>query len=218
MSSAPSEAAAASRAGGMAFKSLYAIVLFVVVAVAGTAADLASKKYIFESLLNEPAARSQIQALAAAYGDVQIPGKTMLHSIRAQRRVMPGMQFTLSTNPGVVFGLAMPRTAVAVATILTIVLVLFFFATSQRRAWMVHLSLACILSGALGNLYDRLLNVITLGPKNVLPISYEVRDFIDCSEIGYRYIFNVADVLLVVGVGLMLLHWFLARPKKAAAN
>ena len=45
------------------------------------------------------------------------------------------------------------------------------------------------------------------------PIRYHVRDFIDCSEVplplGFRYvwIFNVADVLLVVGVGILLVHW-----------
>lgn len=218
MSCAPSQAAA-GRTAGMAIRSLGAVALFVAVTVGGAVADLASKQSVFDSLLNDPVVRAEIVTLAAVNSDrTAIDGRAFLHKIHAQRRVMPGVQLTLSTNPGVVFGLAMPRLAVAAATVLTIALVLFFFATSGRGAWMVHLALACILAGALGNLYDRLCSVITLGPKNVLPISYEVRDFIDCSEIGYKYIFNVADVLLVVGVGLMLLHWIVARPKKAAAN
>ena len=40
------------------------------------------------------------------------------------------------------------------------------------------------------------------------PILRNVRDFIDCSDLGYPWVFNVADVLLVIGVAILGLHWF----------
>jgi lipoprotein signal peptidase len=89
-----------------------------------------------------------------------------------------------------------------------------WFATSHRKAWSVHLSTALILAGALGNLYDRLASRIAL--PGMEPILYNVRDFLDCSSIplpfGFRYVwvFNIADVWLVVGVGMMMLHWLVA--------
>ena len=130
---------------------------------------------------------------------------------------MPGVQITLSTNPGVVFGLPMPRWAVGCATVLTMILVVWFFASADRRGWAMHAAMAMILAGALGNLYDRLFSEVVLPGFD--PIRYEVRDFIDCSEIplpfGFRYkwIFNVADIWLVLGVAVLLVYWFITRRK-----
>ena len=76
---------------------------------------------------------------------------------------------------------------------------------------MLHVALAFVLAGALGNLYDRLWSQVRLPGDGV--IKYEVRDFIDCSGLYYPWVFNVADVLLVVGVAMLLLHSFLAERK-----
>ena len=35
----------------------------------------------------------------------------------------------------------------------------------------------------------------------------QVRDFLDLSDIGYPWVFNVADVLLVAGVGILMIAW-----------
>jgi signal peptidase II len=65
-----------------------------------------------------------------------------------------------------------------------------------------------VLSGAIGNLYDR--------------FRFEgVRDFIDVcfgDVEGWHWpTFNVADIALVVGIGLLLLCSFRERPKGTAA-
>ena len=58
-----------------------------------------------------------------------------------------------------------------------------------------------IISGAIGNLIDR----IRFGA---------VVDFLDFHIGGYHWpSFNVADICIVVGVGLYLLNWYIARRK-----
>jgi signal peptidase II len=124
------------------------------------------------------------------------------------------MDFTLSTNPGVVFGWSMARPVVNVATVLIMGLVLVFFGTSDRKAWLVHLAMGLILAGAMGNLYDRLFSDVSFGVANITQIRNEVRDFIDCSQIGYKWVFNVADALLVMGVLAMAIYWFTQKRAK----
>ncbi|NQU75884.1 MAG: signal peptidase II [Planctomycetes bacterium] len=121
------------------------------------------------------------------------------------RAIIPGvLKLTLSTNPGIVFGFnKMPPMLVLAATIVAIGIVLYFFVTGPRDARLAQAGLAMILAGAVGNLYDRLFFSTQLPgwPAG----RGQVRDFIDLSQIGYPWIFNLADVLLVVGVAALLL-------------
>jgi lipoprotein signal peptidase len=187
--------------------------VFLLVAAAGLAADLASKHLVFNSLLSDPSIAQRVDRITRRYGD-DVPPDAILHELALQRELGAGVKLTLSTNPGVVFGLSMPRWLVGVATAVTVALVVSFFATADARAWSVHVALGCILAGALGNLYDRLLAVVKLPGDGV--IRRQVRDFIDCSGLHYPWVFNVADVLLVVGVALIALHWLLSRRRHPA--
>ena len=84
------------------------------------------------------------------------------------------------------------------------------------------MALGLILSGALGNFYDRMLAAVHI-PGIAEPIVGQVRDFLDFSQISilgvnYPYVFNVADVWLVVGVIMLMLYWVFAgkapKPEK----
>lgn len=206
-----------------AWKSPGAIVVFLLVAVAGLAADLVSKHVVFQSLLGEPEVRRRV-ALVRSKLPADTPPDVVLRYVRAQRRLIPGIKLTLSTNPGVVFGFKPHESAgtrkfiVTTATILCLVLVLIFFSHSPRNAWASHIALALILAGALGNLYDRTIAKVYLPGMPDQPITGQVRDFVDASELHYRYIFNIADVWLVAGVALLMLHWIIARRREQAAN
>lgn len=211
---------AASPAPGLARqarRSVPAVAVFLAVAGAALAADLASKHFVFENVLADPACRGAMADYLGRHPETD--AKTLLHFF--QRDVMPGLRWTLSTNPGVVFGLGVSRPIVNAVTVLAILLVIGMFAASPARSWATHLALAFILAGAAGNLYDRLLSVVQL-PGTALAIHREVRDFIDFSQLRlgplrYPWVFNVADAWLVVGVGLLMLHWILhPRPKHAA--
>ncbi len=192
-----------------------AIFLFVSLAVAGLAADLLSKHYVFKSMLADPSLPERIEMIDTI-SKVKLSTRQMLNYLQIQRAVWGDVKFTLSTNPGVIFGLPMPRLAIAGATVLTIALVVYFFAASDGRAYWLQSAMALILGGALGNFYDRLLVKVFLPVAGFEPIRYHVRDFVDCSAVplpfGFEYvwIFNVADVLLVIGVGILLIQWLIA--------
>jgi len=219
-----------------AFRSPVCVIVFLGLTAGALTADLLSKHWAFEHLMGD---RDQLAARITAIQDSyeaspafgrKLTSREMLHELQLRQHVCPGMDFVLSANEGAVFGIKMHgsgsvhRLIVGLATIATTALVLLFFATSHRKAWTVHLSMALILAGALGNLYDRLASCIEL--PGMEAIRYNVRDFIDCSSIplpGFRWVwvFNVADVWLVVGVGLLIVHWIggmLSARRHAAAR
>ena len=195
------------------------MLLFLGVSGIGLLADLASKHYVFQSMLGQADLRRQVQALLGRSRVAPAPTQ-LLHeeALRRylQRQVLPGVRFTLSTNPGVVFGLDVPRPAVAIATLAALALVAVLFATSDARFRSIHLALGFIMAGALGNLYDRLFVRIELPGDGA--IEHQVRDFIDCSQLHYPWVFNVADVLLVAGVAVLLVHWWLVRDGEGQAR
>jgi signal peptidase II len=170
--------------GGKACRSPLAIALFLGVVAVGLAADLYSKHQVFSELINDP----------------------------TQSRVLVNglLRFRLSTNPGIVFGLRVPPWTALAATAAAVVMVMLIFATSARRFWGLHLALGMVVGGALGNAYDRLFcRLVFDGALR----TGQVRDFIDVYPINYP-IFNVADILLVVGVGLIMLHLLRHQPPK----
>ena len=196
-----------------AHRHLPAVLVFVVAAVVGLTADLVSKHWAFRSLLSDrDAIAADVQAIQRTYeqaGKTPPPPRRVLQELHLSRPVVPGVKLTLSTNPGVVFGLPMHRGLVLAATVLVLGVVGWFFVTSGPRQYWLHAALGMVLSGALGNQYDRLFSLVQL--PGVEPISYEVRDFIDCSGLYYPWVYNIADALLVVGVAIILVHGLFGR-------
>ena len=161
-------------------KSASAIIVFIVIVAACVAADLISKHYAFDALINEPN-----QSATVVDGVLKI---------------------SLSTNPGIVFGIRAPPWSVLAATALAVIAVMVLFATSPRRQRLLHIALAMVLAGALGNAYDRLFSRVTF-PGDMAARVGQVRDFIEVHINSFHWpTFNVADILLVVGVGLILLE------------
>jgi lipoprotein signal peptidase len=204
-------------------RSWRAICAFLILTATALAGDLLSKHYVFKELTpsNDILAKRievmQVRAQADPSIARKLDSREMLHHLNLRRSICPGVDFVLSANKGAVFGMelhesgSVHRLIVSVATLLVTVIMTCWFATSHRRAWLTHLSTALILAGALGNLYDRMASRIDL--PGMEPILYNVRDFLDCSSVplpfgwSYVWIFNIADVWLVVGVGMMMLHW-----------
>ncbi len=166
----------------MAYCSIPAVTVFLCAAIVALAADLASKEYVFGALSDAPGC-----------------ARTLIPDV---------LRFQLSTNPGIVFGLRVPPWSVMVATAAAVIMVIAIFATSWRRLWGLHVALGMVIGGALGNAYDRLFCTVMVDGR--LHVG-EVRDFIDFYTISYP-VFNLADVFLVVGVLLIMLHMTRSRP------
>jgi len=106
---------------------------------------------------------------------------------------------TFITNTGAAFGLFQDRSLVfvIVAVVISIGIVLYLRRIPHEE-WLIRVSLAMQLGGALGNLVDR----VRLG---------YVVDFMD---FHMWPVFNFADTFIVVGVGL-LAYCLLVRPSPA---
>lgn len=115
------------------------------------------------------------------------------------------MDFTMVWNRGVSFGLLRSpdgqetiRWLLALfAALISVGLVIWV--RRAKRTW-TGLGIGFIIAGAVGNLIDR----VRLG---------HVIDFLNFEDIGFRYVFNVADAAINVGVAILLIETFLT-PKE----
>ena len=112
------------------------------------------------------------------------------------------MAFGFMNRPNMDFGFWV----LVSATILAILLLLFwFYRMEDENNWMT-LGLSLILGGALGNLIDRLR-------------LHEVIDFLDVYVGSYHWpAFNVADAAITVGAFMVGLNLFLSSPEKKSAS
>lgn len=193
-----------------AYRNGWAISLFAVLAIFAGASDLWTKHLAFQRLTeDESRIQKQVKDL---FGTTQPTDVTpqitrqVLQHLHITKKICFGLSFTLSTNPGVVFGISwFPLWLVNLITIFMMLFVTGFFLCSEARHYWLHAALALLMGGAFGNLYDRLASSVAL--PYLPPIRYHVRDFIDCSDLGYKWVFNLSDAWLVVGVAMILLYW-----------
>jgi signal peptidase II len=115
------------------------------------------------------------------------------------------LQLVMMENKGAVFGIAAGQYHLLVTvSIVALIVILAVFLFSGTRQRLVHIALAFFAAGVCGNFYDRIFN------------NGMVRDFIDVYYRQYHWpAFNVADSLLCIGVGLMIIASFRA-PKSSS--
>lgn len=104
-----------------------------------------------------------------------------------------------AVNDGAAFNLFAGKPyLLAIISIIAIlgILVVFLFSGGMHK--LIHIALGFFAAGVCGNLYDRLFN------------GGSVRDFIDAYWGTYHWpTFNIADSLLCIGVGLLIISTFL---------
>ena len=109
------------------------------------------------------------------------------------------LQLVRAENDGAAFGLFSGRSyfLTAISTIAMLAILCVFLLAGNRQR-LVNIALGLFAAGVCGNLYDRAFN------------GGLVRDFIDLYYRGYHWhTFNIADALLCVGVGLLMISTFL---------
>ena len=162
------------------WRSPASLACFLLVAAVGLGADLWTKHEAFARLAVE----------------VPGPGGTVDYLRNGVYRFVPGLlHFEVTQNHGAVFGLGQGKRVlfVAVSVVAGGFLAYLFSASGRRHGYQVLLGM--LLAGVLGNLYDR------------VQFGY-VRDMIHALPAWgvFPWIFNVADSLLCVGVGLLLVY------------
>ncbi len=119
--------------------------------------------------------------------------------------VFPGFDLLLVHNPGAAFSFfsqagGMQRWALAGIAAGASIFITVWLTRVPKTQLLLGVALACILGGALGNLYDR----VALG---------YVIDFISVYYRQWRFAtFNVADMALNVGAALMVLDILRGKP------
>ena len=111
---------------------------------------------------------------------------TYVHNIGAAFSIFEGQRWILA----------------AVAFVVSVVIIYMLY-RNNRQQKLENISLALILGGALGNLFDRLYHGFVV-------------DFLDVNFGDWHYpTFNIADCAICLGIGLFILGNY-AKPKKTA--
>lgn len=182
---------------------------FVVLVAVLLGLDLGIKSWSFEHVAGVPVVL-----------DPERPLEPMIPRHQARVVVPHVLSLWLTTNTGAVFGSAKGAKPLFVTvSILAVIVVGFLFLRSSAKSYMFHIGLALVLSGALGNLYDRLMfsavrDMFFLFPDIHLPFGLAWPG----GNTGvYPWIFNFADVALVIGVVLLgLLSWHYDKQRQIA--
>jgi signal peptidase II len=136
---------------------------------------------------------------------------------------VPGwLQFEITTNHGAVFGIAQgQRWIFLMVSIGALIFLTYLFSTSGRRPFY-QVILGLLLAGVLGNLYDRICFGYVRDMIHGLP-GWRWPEWVHNSmpiipADVFPWIFNVADMLLCTGVGLMLIYSFIHPSHPSAAT
>ena len=168
-------------------RSARALTLFIAVTLVVLAADLTLKNLSFRYVANEP-----VRNVAEAAEDENFWRDRYPH---APVTVIPGiLNLHLTTNTGAVFGLGKGgQWLFIIVSIAACLLIVRIFWKSAAESWALHLSLALIMAGALGNLYDRIRYAAVRDMLHMFPGSGL-----------WPWIFNLADAALLVGVVMVI--------------
>jgi signal peptidase II len=128
---------------------------------------------------------------------------------RLTHEVSPIFDLSLLCNRGISWGMLQGDSSIKrwgltiFAFLMTAALIFVLRKTADRLG---QISLCLVIAGAVGNAIDRL-------------FFGAVTDMIDFSDIGFNYVFNVADSYITVGViGLFISSYLNERREKAAAT
>ncbi len=168
------------------------IAIFLLVALGVLAADLGLKTYAFNHVAGAPVILDPSTPQSAT---IPFHDPTVL--------IPHVLSLRLTTNTGAIFGMGKGSRWIFIAvSVIAVGFIGRVFWRSPAKAVTLHIALALILAGALGNLYDRVRfaavrDMLHLFPGVELPFGLSWPG--DARGL-YPWIFNLADVALLFGV------------------
>lgn len=180
--------------------------LLAVVAIA-LLLDLGMKTWSFATVAGKPVILDR-EMLLADPSDDPIPYHEGI-------RVLPWrlLDLHLVLNRGAVFGIGPDRRGFLVAfTILALAAATYLFAfRTTRKQTLAHIAIGLVVAGGVGNLYDRIIysrvrDFLHMLPDWHLPFGWRYPAFLGGGDEVFPWVFNLADVMLLTGMGLLLLH------------
>ncbi len=204
-------------AASRAVRSRRAWLVLLTVVTIGLAADLGSKSWAFRSVGATPVVLDRARLVNDPTFDPTRPTQ--------RRPVLPGrlLDFKLFLNPGAVFGIGANQRVFFVGfTLVAVVggLLLFGWCTARDNR-LAHVGLGLVVAGGLGNLYDRLAfgrvrDFIQLLPGRLLPKGWTWPGTNNPEM--FPWVFNIADVLLLMGMVALIVHVNRMENRRAAAE
>ena len=196
---------------GTTLRSRRAWTVLLVTVLLGLVTDLWSKSLAFASIAPAPVVVEREDVLRVNDLSVLIPPHDPV-------LVVPNLlEFTLVLNPGAVFGIGAGRRVFFIGfTVVAIAVSMVLFARWTRpRDWAAHLGFGLIISGGLGNLYDRIRFACVRDFIHPLPgveLPFGLRWPGGGSTEVWPYVSNVADLYLLIGIGILLVYTWRQPP------
>ncbi len=170
----------------------------------GLCLDLGAKRWSFEVVAGTPVVLDRQAILANPLWN-PIPPHPGVHALGANL-----LDFRLVINRGAVFGVASNQRFFFIAfTVAAVGAGLLVFARwTSGRSHLAHVAIGLILAGGIGNLYDRIRFAVVrdflhLLPEYKLPFGW---NWPGGSTEVFPWVFNTADVMLLLGMGSLMLH------------
>ena len=196
------------------------MVLLAVIAF-GLVTDLGSKWWAFAKIAGVPAVvdRESVLRISSEMGPKQIGRLLPAHE---PVTVIPHvLELTLVLNPGAVFGIGPGKRWFFIAfTVAAMVAGVALFARGTRaNQRAAHVAIGLLISGGLGNLYDRLSygcvrDFLHPLPRLKWPFGIKVPWDPSGDQYVWPYVSNIADLWLIVGIAMLVV--ILWRTDKAA--
>ncbi len=182
----------------------------------GLTIDLSAKHWTFKNVADRPVELDR-QAIIANPHSNPIPHHAGRHLLGAGL-----LDLRLVINRGAVFGVGNNRRVFFIAFTLAALGagILVFARWTAHRNHLAHVAIGLILAGGIGNLYDRIRVAVVRDFLHMLP-GYKLPfgwSWPGGSHEMFPWVFNTADVMLLVGIGSLLLHFTRVEKRRKLAE
>ncbi len=201
-----------------ALRSSRAWVVLLIVTLLGVVTDLGSKSLAFRTIAGHPVEVNREEVLLAQRESRTLSSLVPVTSVTVIPRVL---DLSLVLNPGAVFGIGAGKRWFFIAfTGGALALALWMFSSwTGPRDYRAHAAIGLLVSGGLGNLYDRIVYACVrdfLHPLPGVKVPFGLTMPLTGGRELWPYVSNIADLWLLIGIGMLMWYLWKAGRNEAA--